>query len=334
MRLLIIGGTIFLGRHIAANALACGHKVTLFHRGRHGAELFPEAEHILGDRDGALGALAGRRWDCVIDTCGYIPRIVRASAEALAHAVERYIFISTLSVYSDTSIEGITEAAAVGTLDDPSVEQITGATYGPLKALCEHAVDACAPGRALIIRPGLIVGPYDPSDRFTYWPVRVARGGAMLVPGRPERRVQVIDVRDLAKWTVAMAERQATGVYNAVGYVPPLRMGQLLDACAHIVANPARPIWIDEQWLIDREVAPWSELPLWVPESDPANRGFDAFDSSKAIAAGLSFRPVGATIRDTLEWAATRAATHEWRAGMRAEREAALLAEWLAQHGA
>ena len=199
MKLLILGGTVFLGRHLVEAAQARGHQLTLFNRGQHNPELFAGVEKLRGDRSGDLSALRGRRWDAVIDTCGYIPRIVRASAELLADAVDHYTFVSSLSVYADTSRPGIDESAPVGQLADETVEDITGETYGPLKALCEQAAGRALPGRVLTVRPGLIVGPHDPTDRFTYWPVRVARGGALLAPGRPERRVAFVDVRDLAE---------------------------------------------------------------------------------------------------------------------------------------
>src|SRR5262245_54236117 len=196
MKILMLGGTVFVGRATVEAALARGHEVTLFNRGRAQAELLPQVERIQGDRAGGLAALAGRRWDAVIDTCGYVPRVVRQSAEALAEAVDQYTFISSLSVYSDTSQRGIDENGTVGKLADETVEEITGESYGPLKVLCEQVVEQTLPGRALVIRPGLIVGPYDRTDRFTYWPVRVAQGGPVLAPGRPERLVEFIDVRD------------------------------------------------------------------------------------------------------------------------------------------
>ena len=189
MNLLILGGTVFLGRHLVEAALARGHAVTLFNRGQHNPDLFPEVERLRGDRDGDLQALEGRRWDAVVDTCGYVPRVVRASAEMLAPNVDHYTFISSISVYADTSKPGIDEQAPVGTLDDPTTEEVTGESYGPLKALCEQAAEAAMPGRVLNIRPGLIVGPHDPTDRFTYWVRRVAEGGEVLAPGNPHAPV-------------------------------------------------------------------------------------------------------------------------------------------------
>ncbi len=215
MDLLILGGTGFLGRHLVERALAYGHRVTLFNRGLSGPDLFPEVETIRGDREGNLSALRGRRWDAVIDTCGYVPRVVRASAALLAGAVDHYTFVSSISVYSDAIEPGADEGAPVKELADPTVEEVTGETYGGLKALCERAAEEEMPGKVLNIRPGLISGPHDPTDRFTYWPRRISAGGEVLAPDRLERRVQFIDVRDLAVWIVKMSAERRTGTYNA-----------------------------------------------------------------------------------------------------------------------
>ncbi len=334
MHILILGGTIFLGRALVEAALERGHEITLFNRGQTNPELFPHVENVenveklRGDRDGDLSALAGRQWDAVIDTCGYVPRIVRQSAELLADAVAHYTFISTLSVYADVSEIGIDEAAPVATLEDESTEEVTGQSYGPLKALCERAAEAAMPGRVLTVRPSLIVGPHDPTDRFTYWPWRVAQGGEVLAPGKPERRIQFIDVRDLAAWIVAMVEQQATGIYNANGPAEPLSMGELLRTCREVSGSDATFTWVSEPFLMDHQVQPWSEMPLWIRASDAAARGFFAFDCSKAIAAGLTFRPLEVTVRDTLNWARGRSPDHMWRAGLSRQREAELLRAW------
>jgi 2'-hydroxyisoflavone reductase len=331
MKLLILGGTVFLGRHIVEAALARGHEVTLFNRGRHGAELFPGVERLHGDRDsGAAGLseLRGRAWDAAVDTSGYVPRVVRESAGLLADAVGHYTFISSISVYADLSAPGADETAPVQALADPSVEEVTGETYGPLKALCERAVEEALPGRALVIRPGLIVGPHDPTDRFTYWPARVARGGTVLAPGRPGWVTQFIDVRDLADWTVHMVEHRRTGTYNATGPEAPLPFGQLLEASEAAAANGARVEWVSEQFLLDQGVQPWSDLPLWIPELDPSMAGFSQVDCTRAIVAGLRFRPLAQTVRDTLAWHTTRPADQPLRAGLAPEREAELLRVW------
>jgi 2'-hydroxyisoflavone reductase len=333
MKILVLGGTVFLGRHIVDNALARGHEVTLFNRGRHNPDLFPDVEKLRGDRDGDLGVLAGRRWDAAIDTSGYIPRVVRATATALADAVNHYTFISSISVYADFRTPHMDERAPVGTLTDPTVEEVTGESYGPLKALCEQAVEEVLPGRALIVRPGLLVGPPDPTDRFTYWPHRVAAGGEVLAPGRPEHAIQFIDARDLAAWIVRMVEAGQTGVYNATGPATPYTLGELLETCRVAAGNDARFTWVPEAFLLEREVGPWMEVPLWVPEEED-NAGFDNVDCSKALAAGLTFRPVLDTVRDTLAWDAGRPADTERRAGLKPEREADLLAAWHAREAA
>lgn len=334
MRLLVLGGTVFLGRHVVAAALARGHEVTLFNRGRHNPELFPAVEKLRGDRAGDLAALRGRRWDAVVDTSGELPQVVRSSAELLADAVERYAFASSISVYADLSRPGVDERAPVGRLEDETVEEVTGATYGPLKARCEEAVERALPGRALVIRPGLIVGPHDPTERFTYWPRRVARGGAVLAPGRPERGVQLIDVRDLAEWIVRAVEERLAGRFNATGPAEPLPMAALLDACRRVSGSDARFVWVDERFLLARGVAPWTELPLWVPET-PDRAGFLAVDCRRAIAAGLTFRPVDETVRATLAWDRERApGSVPPGVGLAPEREEELLRAWRTEQGA
>ena len=333
MNLLVLGGTVFLGRHIVEAALARGHTVTLFNRGQHNAGLFPGAEKLRGDRDGGLDALRGRRWDAVIDPSGYLPRLVRASAGLLAGAVDRYCFISSISVYEKLPAPGMDETTPAGTLADPAVEEITGESYGPLKALCEAAVEAALPGRALLIRPGLIVGPHDPTDRFTYWPVRVARGGEVLAPSSPASPVQVIDVRDLAEWTVQMVEEGQTGTFNATGPAAPLALGTLLETCRAASASDARFTWVSEEFIARNGVSEWMELPLWIASADETMRGFQAVGIGRALGAGLRFRPLEATVRDTLAWHATRPASHAWRAGLAPEREAELLARWHAETG-
>ena len=333
MKILMLGGTAFLGRAIVEAAQARGHEVTLFNRGQHNPSLFPELEHLRGDRDGGLQALRGRRWEAVIDPSGYVPRIVRASAELLADAVEHYTFISSISVYADFSQRGIDETAPVATLEDPTIETISGESYGPLKALCEQVVEQTLPGRSLIIRPGLIVGPRDPTDRFTYWVERVDRGGDVLLPNRPALDVQIIDARDLAEWTLRMVEARQTGTYNATGPDYPLTLEQVVETCKAVSGSDARWIWVDEQFLLEHEVKPWSEVPLWIAD-EPELAGFDAVNIGKALAEGLSFRPLAATIADTLAWNKTRPADAERKAGLQPSREAQLLEQWRsADHG-
>ena len=316
MDILILGGTNFLGPHLVAAALVHGHRLTLFNRGRH--DLFPMVENIRGDRNSDLALLQGRYWDAVIDTSGYTPHSVRLSTEALAHAVERYIFISTISVYADFSRPGMDESAPLATLTDASVEEVTDETYGGLKVLCEQAVEQALPGRALLVRPGFIVGPGDVTDRFTYWPYRVAQGGEMLLPGKPGQRLQFIDARDLAAWIMRMAEECQVGPYNATGPDYALTMGRLLEECQSVTGrDDLRPVWVDEKFLLLREVY----LPLWAPAE---KAGAHAVDCGKALRAGLTFHPLADTIRDTLAWKNGG----ELVAGLKPEQEKQLLQQW------
>jgi 2'-hydroxyisoflavone reductase len=336
MRVLILGGTGFLGSHFVEAAAARGHELTLFNRGATHPERSRGAETFLGDRDPARGngleQLRGRTWDAVVDTCGYVPRVVRASAEFFGANVGQYVFISSRSAYRDTSQVGADESAALATLDDPAIEEVTGATYGPLKALCEQAAESAMPGRVAQIRAGLIVGPRDPTDRFTYWSVRVARGGEVLAPGDPNQPVQFIDARDLAAFIVTVIERKQMGAFNALGPARELSMSMMLDACrAAAPASPAstaRFTWVDQRFLLDQNVKPWSEMPLWIPDS-PEDRGFARTSNAKAIAHGLTFRPVHESARDTLAWFnAEPRPKHSWKAGLTPERERSILEAW------
>lgn len=323
MKLLLLGGTVFLGRHIVEAALARGHEVTLFNRGQHNPDLFPEVEKLRGDRNGDLAALQGRQWDAAIDTSGFVPRVVRASAEALANAVKHYTFISSISVYADFTKLGIDENFPVAKLADESVEEVTGETYGGLKALCEQAAEEVLPGKVLVVRPGLIVGPDDQTDRFTYWPYRVAQGGEMLAPGRPDHQEQFIDVRDLAQWIVRMVEAGKTGVYNATGPDYVLSTQQLLEECKAATGSDAQFTWVDEAFLtpILEEVS----LQPWVPD---AYVGMRAVNCNKAFADGLTFRPLAETVRDTLAWKAVSLTPDTLRSGLKPEQEQQLLQAW------
>ena len=325
MELLILGGTRFLGRHLVEAALGRGHRVTLFNRGLSGPGLFPEVERLVGDRHGDLSALRGRRWDAAIDTCGYVPRNVRASTSLLADAVDHYAFVSSISVYSEPIAPGAGEGAPVQELPDPLVEEITGETYGGLKVLCERAAEGAMPGRVLNVRPGLIVGPHDPTDRFTYWPRRISRGGEVLAPDSPELPVQFIDARDLAGWTIEMCEERRVGIYNATGPDYALTMGRLLEECETVSGGDAELIWVSEKLLGEQGVEPFTEMPLWVPRE---YAGLQAVDCGKAIEVGLSFRPVSDTIRDVLEWDLARPSGEEPGAGLRPQRERKLLRAW------
>lgn len=326
MRILIIGGTVFLGRHLVESALGRTHEVTLFNRGKSNPGLFPQVETILGDREKDVEKLRGRIWDAVIDTSGYFPRIVRLSAEILEPNVSRYVFISSISVYENFGKVGIDESDPVGKIQDETVEEVTGETYGPLKALCEQTLrDVYGLERALIIRPGLIVGPHDPTDRFTYWPIRVRRGGDVLVPEEPGAPVQVIDARDLSDWIIRLIEGHASGTYNATGPGYELTLGELLEVSKLVSRSDARFRWAGVNFLEQNEVRAWSDMPLWVPDTGEY-AGFSRVDVSKAIQAGLTFRPLEETVEDTLAWAQTRPLDHQWRAGLTAEREAQVLA--------
>jgi 2'-hydroxyisoflavone reductase len=300
MQLLVLGGTAFLGRHISQQALERGHDLTLFTRGRTNPGLFPEAEHIHGDRDGGLEPLRGRAFDAVIDTSGYVPRVVAASADLLAGSAGHYTFVSSVSVYEGNG--GVTDPdGPVGTIEDETTEEITGESYGPLKALCEQAVERAFGERTLVIRPGLIVGPDDPTDRFTYWPARIAEGGRVVAPGDPEAQTQVIDVRDLARWILLMAERREPGRWNAVGPAQPLAIGDLLERCRVVSGSDAEIVWLDNAYLLEQGVEPWTDLPLWLG-GDPDYEWMDRVDPGPALRAGLQLRPIDETIADTLAW--------------------------------
>jgi 2'-hydroxyisoflavone reductase len=331
-RILVLGGTSFLGPALVEAARPRGHVLTLFNRGRTNPGLFPNLEQLHGDRDGGLEVLRGRTWDAVIDTSGYVPRVVRASADLLAPAVGRYLFVSTISVYADGIPPGSDETAALASVPDPASEDVR-AHYGGLKALCEKAADAALPGRTTVVRPGLIVGPRDPTDRFTYWPVRLARGGEVLAPGDGKDPVQVVDVRDLAAWMVELVERDAPGTFNAAGPAKTLTMGAMLSACGEAAGGDPRLTWVPAAFLEKAGVAPWSDMPVWVPAGPEA--GFAQMSNARAVAAGLRFRPVAETARDTLAWWRTLPEERRAkpRAGLSPEREGEVLARWRAERG-
>jgi 2'-hydroxyisoflavone reductase len=326
MKLLIIGGTRFLGRGLVDAALARGHDITLFNRGQSNPGLYPEIERIQGNRDGGLEVLKGRKWDAVIDTCGYVPRLVRDSARFLRDVITHYTFISTISVYPDLPQANMDETAPLGTIADETMEQITGESYGPLKVLCEKVATEEMAGRALHVRAGLIVGPHDLSDRFTYWPCRIAQGGEVLAPGKPDNPTQFVDVRDIAEWTVKATEAHLTGPYNVTGPDYLLTMQQLFDGCRQLSGSDANFTWVDDEFLVSHEVVPYTELPLWIPGEEAI--GFNTVNCQKAIKAGLTFRPLNDTVRDTLAWANGRSTDYQWRNGLKAERETVLLQEW------
>ncbi len=328
MRILVIGGTRFLGRHLVEVALERGHDVTLFNRGKTNADLFPSVTKLRGDRDSDLSALQGHTWDVVIDTCGYVPRVVSASARALVNATNLYVFISSISVYAEDNNSTINESSRLAAMPDETVEQVTNETYGPLKVLCEQAAERALPRRVLQIRPGYIVGPHDPTDRFTYWPYRVAQGGEVAVPGSPDAPIQFIDVRDLTEWIVRMSEAGKTGTYNATGPAALLTMQHLLQTCRDVTQSDARFTWLSEPFVTEQHLE--ADFPIWTPAEAVY---FSTVDCARAIADGLTFRSLADTIQATLQWNASRPDGFTGRAGISRGREAALLEEWHAKSG-
>jgi 2'-hydroxyisoflavone reductase len=325
-RILILGGTGFLGPKTIGAALARGHEVTIFNRGKR-EKYLPleyEVEHLFGNRDPKLPAddekdgdgkllrpdaspkgleqLVGKTWDVVIDNSGYFPRMVEASAQLLSKNASRYIFISSISAYEEVPATGGDETAKLATLADPTVETMGKEfeNYGGLKVLCENAAEAAFPGRAAIVRPGYIVGPGDPTDRFTYWPVRIARGGEVLAPGSPEDPLQWIDVRDLSEWLVTLAETETTGTFNAVGPANPGRWGDVLAACT-AVAPGAKLEWVPADWLDKNGMGGEDAFPIWIPPVGK-HAGFHRWSNDRAEATGLSFRPIDDTVKALLAW--------------------------------
>lgn len=331
MHWLIIGGTRFLGRHLVEAALARGDEVTLFNRGQSAAAPPPGVEWRQGDRRAELSALATGQWDAVVDTCGYLPGEVARMAAMLHGRVGRYVFISSISAYAGSARPN-DEDAPLATTDTPDTEVVDGSTYGPLKALCEAAATARFGDRTLLVRPGLIVGPHDPTQRFTYWPARFGRakdGDEVLAPGAPEAPIQYIDVRDLAAFVLEAAAAGQQGAFNAIS--PPQRWhwGELLQACADAAGCRPAVQWADEAWLQAQGVAPWSDLPLWVP-AEGEQAAFMLQPARRAEAAGLRHRPLAETVADTLAWWRSLPADQQafTRAGLSPEREAALLRAW------
>jgi 2'-hydroxyisoflavone reductase len=325
MRLLFIGGTKFLGRATVEEALRRGHEVTLFNRGETNPDLFPETEKLRGDRTGDLSPLAGREWDAVIDPSGYVPHVVRASAEALAGSTGHYVFVSSISAYGDQSGPN-DEGSPTAELGDRPIDELVmddeGGNYGALKALCEQVVAEVYPDCHTNLRAGLIVGAHDPTGRFTYWPHRVARGGEVLAPGLPERKVQFVDVRDLAAWMLDAAERGESGTFNATN--PGVPWGHLLETVRATTGPDAMLTWVSDDFLAEHEVGEWMELPLWL--QDPEWVGMHMADVRRALDAGLTFRPLEETIRETLELAEPAE-----DAGLKPERERELLRAWAAR---
>jgi 2'-hydroxyisoflavone reductase len=322
MRILVLGGTQFLGRHAVDAALARGHRVTLFNRGQTRPDLFPDVEKLRGDRDGDLSALTGRDFDAVVDTSGYVPRLVAQTLDALGD-IGHYTFVSSISVYADLSTPP-TESTPLAELKEPTEEWREA--YGELKVLCENVVRENVPG-AFIPRPGLIVGPWDPTGRFTYWPQRFANGGRVLAPAPPEAPVQIVDVRDLSSWIVESIESGLAGTYNAV--CPTLTMKHVLDTCRAVAASDAEVVWVAPGFLVTHEVGPWMELPLWI--GDEEDDSFMRAPVSRALEAGLRIRPLAETVHDTLEWVRSGEAPIEPPAGLDREKEQQVLDGWLSR---
>lgn len=326
MRILVLGGTKFFGRHFVEAALARNHEVTLFNRGQTGPDLFPGVEKRTGDRDGNLTALQGGYWDAVVDPSGFIPRVVRQSVDVLKQAAGHYTFISSISVYADFTQADLHETAPVAKLADETSEELPQ-HYGELKALCEQEVQYGFGDKALVIRPGLIVGPHDPTDRFTYWVRRFAQGGDILVPGRRNYPIQVIDARDLAKWVLSMVEGQGSGVFNAAGPKQPLTMEGFVEELLPLGPPSTGVTWVSEKFLTAQGVEEWQDLPLWI--SDKTGwPGFQTANVERALAHGLVYRPLRQTILDTLHWDETRVQATVLKAGLTREREAELLRHW------
>ena len=333
LRILILGGTGFTGPFQVRYALERGHKVTVFNRGKsHPGELPKEVEQLIGDRNGQLDALRNRQWDVAIDNPTSVPVWVRDVGQILKGNVDRYVFISTISVYADTSKANLDETAPLAkyTGADPMKESRDSLIaskfqlYGPLKALSEQEAENWFPKHALIIRPGLIVGPRDESDRFTYWPVRIDRGGE----GDPGDPVQFIDGRDLAEWVIRMVEQRETGIYNATGPDKKLGVGAMLDGIKNANSSKASFTWVSTDFLEAHKVAPWSDMPVWVPPRGE-EAGMGRINVQRAMGKGLTFRPLAVTARDTLAWFKSQPAERQkLKAGITPEREAEVLAEW------
>jgi 2'-hydroxyisoflavone reductase len=336
MKLLLLGGTGFLGPAIVEAGLANKHELTLFNRGKTHPNLFPNVEKLQGDRDkGDYKSLEGREWDAVIDTSANVPAWVRESTKVLAGKVKQYLFTSTISVYPQNSFQkpGKDETAPVEQWPEGADERkFVPANYGSGKALCEKLINEAFPGHATIVRPGLIVGPGDFSDRFTYWPVRIEKGGEVLAPGDPNSPVQFIDSRDLGNWIVTMVEDGHTGTYNATGPRDRLSMAEMLYGIKAITTSGAQFTWVDEKFLLEQKVGPWMEMPLWVPQ-DEDSRGFSAISIAKALAVGLTFRPLADTARDALAYSKTLPTTRKLHAGLAPEKEQAVLKAWHEQKG-
>lgn len=323
LKVLILGGTTFLGPHLVHELQQHGHQITLFNRGNQNIH-FSNIEQLQGDRDGNLEALKGKTWDVIIDTSGHLPRVVESSSKILTNSAKHYTFISTIGVYQDFQQQKIDETYPLAKLTDENNEEITEKNYGALKAACEEVISKYFPNHCLIVRPGLIIGPLDPTKRFAYWPLRCLKGGEILAPGIPSQLLQFIDVRDLAKWIVAMVEKQAVGIYNVTGPTSPITFKELIQTCQEISDTHSSLTWVSEDFLIKHLVQDWTELPLWL--SYKRNMpGFLNININKALQAGLTFRPFRETIHSIIE---KHPEIDEGKIGLNPEKEQVLLKEW------
>ncbi|WP_257350642.1 SDR family oxidoreductase [Pseudalkalibacillus decolorationis] len=339
MKILIVGGTRFLGRALVEEALKRGHEITLFNRGTN-QEAFPEVEQLIGNRDSDVSVLANRKWDIVMDTCGFAPHQIKKIADVLGDNIEHYTFISSISVYKDWIPLNITEDYHLQSmLPDDKLKDVEAGKispyeyYGELKVLSEAEAEKHWPGRVLHIRAGLLVGPFDYTDRLPYWVQRVAQGGKVLVPGPSNRPVQLIDVKDVAAWALIMAENKTAGTFNVTGPNDILTIEELLNTCKAVTNSDSEFVWAEEQFMLEHKVQPWTDMPLWIPEYFPLEGETEAWKGSfsisveKAVNAGLSFRPLEDTIYDVYQWEKERQDT-ERKAGIAQEREQVLLDTW------
>jgi 2'-hydroxyisoflavone reductase len=329
MNLLIIGGGVFLGQALLGSALENGHTVTVFNRGQSRQWWPPGVKWIVGDRKEDLHLLMNRQWDAVIDTCGYRPQDVELSCATLYDYCERYVYVSSVSAYASFAKPPIRENDRLASIVGHATEAVTGINYGPMKAECERTVARVFGARSILIRPGLIVGPNDPTGRFSYWPWRIAAGGRVLAPGDPERPIQFIDARDLAAWILHLVDVRASGAFNGTGPNDGATFGELLDTCRWICGEEVEVEWADDKFLEREGVQPWTELPLWIPSHDASMRGFQLVETRRAQASGLTTRPLAVTLNDILE-AGIPVASDKRRAGkLTRQRERDLLAVWL-----
>ncbi|MBU8917688.1 SDR family oxidoreductase [Bacillus sp. FJAT-29953] len=338
MKVLVLGGTRFLGKALVEEGLKRGHEITLFNRGSN-KDAFPDVEQLIGDRDGDVSLLKNCQWDVVMDTCGFVPKQIQKIAEVLGDNILHYTYISSISVYKDWIPHNIAEDYHLQTLAQDQLRVVEEGTvspyeyYGALKVLCEAEAEKHWPGRVLNIRAGQLVGPFDYTDRLPYWVQRVAQGGKVLVPGRPDRLVQLIDIKDIAKWVFDMAENRKAGTFNLTGPNEKLTMEELLDTCKAAANSECEWVWADEQFLLERNVQPWTEMPLWVPEHFPLEgetepwKGSFSINIEKAVNEGLTFRALEETIKEIYEWLQAQQAAN-LKAGISLDREQELLEAW------